>query len=129
MEPIEIFYLDDLNRKKGFIIFDWDKAAKLHRMMVFDWDKAAKLIRERKPEEAFAGLKNDWEYTGGLIYRDGQIVRDTDTYLASVWAIPELMMDGEFIACYRMRYEVPNWDSQTKWPRSAVSILMGDNNA
>ena len=92
-------------------------------LMVFDWDKAAKRIAEVHPETASAGLKSDWEWTGGEIYRNGEPVTDEYTYLASTWATPELEMDGEVEPCYRMQSEVPEWDSDTKWPYSALKIL------
>ena len=92
-------------------------------LMVFDWDKAAQLINERKPECAYAGLRDDWEYTGGIIYRNGKPVKDSYTYLSSTWAVPELDLDGEIIECYRMKHETPGWDSETKWPKSALLIL------
>lgn len=91
--------------------------------MVFDWDRAARLIRERKPERASAGLRSDWEYTGGTIYEDGKPVMDDYTYLASTWAVPELDMDGDIVECFRMEHEVPGWNSKTKWPKSALDIL------
>lgn len=91
--------------------------------MVFDWDKAAKLIRERKPEWASAGLRSDWEYTGGTIYEDGKPVKSKYTYLASTWAVPELDMDGDIVECYRMESEVPGWNEDTSWPASALAIL------
>lgn len=93
--------------------------------MVFDWDTAARLIKERQPYVACAGLRGDWEYTGGAIYRDGKTVNEY-TYLASTWAIPELTIDGEVIPCYVMKHET-KWDAKTKWPKSALKILKGDN--
>ena len=95
-------------------------------LMVFDWDKAAEIIREKKPEEASAYLKDDREWTGGVIYQNGEIVLDTYTYLASTWATPMLDI-GEVndIPCYRMEDQVPGWDSGTKWPQSAIDILEG----
>lgn len=91
--------------------------------MVFDWDKAAEIIRDRKPEWASAGLRSDWEWTGGTIYENGKIVTSDYTFLASTWAVPELEIDGEIIPCYKMQHEVPGWDSDTKWPKSARAIL------
>ena len=90
---------------------------------VFDWDKAAQLIRERKPNVAGAGLRGDWEWTGGVIYRDGQPVLDSYTYLYSAWATPELELDGELIECWREPTEQLGWGSDTKWPESALRIL------
>lgn len=96
-------------------------------MMVFDWDKAAELIKERKPECASAGLRDDWEYTGGTIYENGEPVMDSYTYLSSTWAVPELNMDGDIIECFRMEHEVPEWNSDTKWPQSALDIMSTEN--
>ncbi len=93
-------------------------------LMVFDWDKAAKIIKERKPLLASAGLRDDWEWTGGDIYCEGKPIMDSYTYLASTWAVPELMLDGEeVIPCYRMQSETPNWNAETKWCQSALDIL------
>lgn len=91
-------------------------------MKVFDWDKAARIIAERNPERAAAGLRGDWEYTGGVIYEDGNPVFDDYTYLASTWATPELEIDDAIIECYVMEYDT-EWDSDTKWPESALKIL------
>lgn len=91
-------------------------------MKVFDWDNAARIIAERKPEYAAAGLRGDWEYTGGTIYENGKPVHDDYTYLASTWATPELDIDGEIVECYVMEHDT-EWDSDTKWPESALKIL------
>ena len=91
--------------------------------MVFDWNKAAMLIRDRKPKNASAGLRGNWEYTGDTIYKDGKPVRKCDPYLASTWAVPELYMDGDIVECYRMAHEVPRWNAKTRWPQSALEIL------
>ena len=91
--------------------------------MVFDWDKTAALIREHKPDHAMAGLKDDFEYTGGTIYEAGKPVRNGRTYLASTWATPQLVMDEETHDCYRMESDTPGWNEKTKWPASAIAIL------
>ena len=109
MDTLKAFAMGDANRGK--------------EQMVFDWDKAAKRIAKVRPEIASAGLRDDWEWTGGEIYRDGNPVKDSLTYLASTWATPELEMDGEVEPCYRMKSEVPDWDSGTKWPDSALKML------
>jgi hypothetical protein len=98
-------------------------------LMVFDWDKAARIIKENKPKRASAGLKDDWEWTGGDIYVNNDIVphEDSYTYLASTWAIPELNIDGAIIDCYKMQSQTDNWDAKTYWPDSALLILFEDN--
>ena len=93
--------------------------------MVFDWDKAAEIIRATGANYAAAGLRDDWEYTGGTIFEDGKPCMDDYTFLASTWAKPELSVNGENIECYRMESETPGWDSDTKWPDSALAILQG----
>lgn len=100
---------------------------------VFDWNKAAEIIKERKPTRASAGLSGDWEYTGGDIFVDGKpLEKDkTYTYLASVWATPELELvnqygDVEKIDCWILRNadnNPENWNANTFWPDSALAIL------
>lgn len=100
--------------------------------MVFDWNKAARLIVENRPKLARAGLRSDWEYTGGTIYEDGQgLVLDSNTFLASTWAVPELELDGVLMDCYIMEADMPKeWGevgSDVKWPESSLLILRGSN--
>ena len=102
--------------------------AESHRgdpFMVFDWDKAAQIIREKQPKYALAGLRYDWEYTGGIIYENGKPIKECDTFLQSNWAIPELMIDGAVIECYKLKKDTPGWGPETKWPESALKILEG----
>ena len=89
---------------------------------VFDWDKAAKIIKERKPETASAGLAEDWFWTGGTIYENGKPVKNEYTFLASRWATPVLILDGEEIDCYQPK-GYHGWNEDTKWPESALKIL------
>ena len=107
----------------SFAAFAMGVANRGKELMVFDWDKAARLICERKPEYADAFLQLDREWTGGCIFENGGWTRNSYTYLASIWAIPTIDIDGEEIECYRMQHEVPDWGSDTKWPESAVKIL------
>ena len=90
---------------------------------IFDWNKAAELIREHKPQEASAGLIEDWGYTGGVIFEDGEAVTDRYTYLQSIWATPYLVMDGVKYECYVGEDDPHGWDSDTKWPDTALAIL------
>ena len=94
-------------------------------MRVFDWDKAARLIVEQKPEIASAGLSEDWGCTGGTIYKDGRVNKESYTYLASIWATPAIKLDGRFVDCYIMESET-KWNEHTKWPESAMAILDGN---
>ena len=97
-------------------------------MMVFDWNKAAQLIRDNNPSTALAGLAGDWSWTAGEIYQNGASVPKDETYmyLASLWATPELEMDGLRQDCYLLEDKEPEgWDAKTYWPESALSILRG----
>ena len=113
----------------AWMAFAMAEASRDKERMVFDWDKAARLIKERKPEKAYAGLRGDWEYTGGMIYEDGKPVKDDYAFLASTWAVPELDMDGDVVECYRLQHEVPKWGSNTMWPKRALDILSGNTRA
>lgn len=109
----------------SFTAFAVGEANRGKETMVFDWDKAARIIKKRNAQTASAGLKGDWEWTGGEILRDGKPVpkEETYTYLASTWAIPELDVDGKIIPCFKMKHELPEYDSDTYWPQSALNIL------
>jgi hypothetical protein len=91
---------------------------------VFDWDKAARIIRERNVTNAEAGLSGDLEWTGGPIVKDGKPVPadDTYTYLASVWATPVLIIDGDETDCW-ISADKTDWTAKTYWPDSARAIL------
>ena len=104
--------------------FMMGKANRGKELMVFDWVKAAKLIKKRKPARASAGLSQDWEYTGGDIWKNGKPVpkEDTYTFLASTWATPELDIDGEIVDCFIMKSET-EWDEKTYWPDEALKIV------
>jgi len=105
--------------------FTMGRANRGKELMVFDWEKAARIIKERGAKEASAGLRGDWNWTGGDIMKNGKPVprEDTYTYLASTWAVPELEIDGELIPCYKMQSKTPKWDSSTYWPDEAIKIL------
>lgn len=105
--------------------FAMGSAHRDNELMVFDWIKAAEIIKERKPQEAIAGLSSDMEWTSGEIWANGAPVPRDETYvfLASTWATPVIMIDYEEIDCYKMQSETPGWDSDTYWPQEALAVL------
>lgn len=107
--------------------FAMGEANRHRRLKVFDWIKAADLIREHRPSVAEAGLAKDWEYTGGVIYAEGQPVTDQYTFLHSTWAIPTLLMEGRDYSCWRYEDDQEwGWTSDTKWPVEALKVLKGE---
>lgn len=110
-----------------FSAFARGEANRNKEMMVFDWEQVARLIKERGAKNASAGLRGDWEWTGGPILRGGVPVPkdETYTYLSSTWAVPELELDNDSIKipCYKMEKELPGWGSDTYWPKEALDIL------
>ena len=95
-------------------------ANKANTMKVFDWDKAAHLMKDKKAVHAEAGLSGDWSCTGGTILDGGKPSKGY-TYLASTWATPTLIVDGEEIDCWIYETDT-DWDSGTSWPQSALDI-------
>lgn len=112
MNTLQAFIMGEANRGK--------------EEMVFDWDEAARRIKASGCKSASAGLRDDWEYTGGSIFKNGEPNFADYTFLASTWAVPELKINGKKKPCYKMQSETPGWDCDTKWPESALKILKGE---
>lgn len=91
--------------------------------MVFDWEEAARRIVSSKTLHASAGLRGDWDWTGGVIFEYGRVFRERRTYLSSTWAVPELEINGKRTPCFKIKSAAPDWDATTFWPKSALLIL------
>lgn len=102
--------------------FEKGRANKGKEKRVFDWVAAAKKIKEKNPQIAKAGLQDDFEYTSGVIYEDGEVVRSEFCYLKSNWAIPVLVMDDEVYECFLME-EQTEYNENTMWPDEALAII------
>ena len=87
-------------------------------MKYLDWEKAKQLIKEHPDSIIYAGLMEDWEWTSGLIYAQGNFY-DGYVYGASCWATPILDIDGEEVECWT--YE------ETKEGSGKPDWLYGDN--
>lgn len=95
------------------------------RDRVLDWDKAAALINERQAGTAEAGIDADWKSTGRTILDDGRPVDLDPFWLASCWAVPHLILDGQAsVPCWRWQDEA-SWDASAFWPPSALAVLHG----
>src|SRR5574343_1179603 len=91
------------------------------QLMVFDWNAAAAYLRDNGIKDASAGLSGDLGYTSGVILRDGKPVTDDYTYLASMWAVPVLVL-GDDTEVPMVTSEASGFDESTKWPASALAI-------
>ncbi len=109
--------------------FAQELQSRLHskHAMVFDWIKAATIIRDQQPTIARAGLRDDWKYTRGTIWRDGKptLRKDKYTFLAYLWATTVLKLNSKAAAieCYQQYDELPNYDQSTFWPVEALAIV------
>lgn len=104
---------------------------KRNDLKAFDWDKAAQIIKEQLKIHpgliAEAGLQGDWDYTGGVIFKNGEPYDNADTYLSSTWAIPTLIIfDGlgdEVLEMECWTEESDRFHSGSKWDSTSIDIL------
>ncbi len=94
----------------------------------FDWEQCAKIILEKHNqfETARAGLAEDWALTNAIIFKNGEIIENTDEnvfpYFYSDWATPILDLDGEEIECWTEN--IPNdFDDKKLWTEESKKIL------
>ena len=57
-------------------------------MKKFDYDKAREICKQEDVVYAEGGLKEDWNWTAGTIYEDGEFDEDGVGYDHSIWATP-----------------------------------------
>lgn len=129
MDTFECAIRAQLARKEGqkLKVFDWDKAACIIKTFLMALQKRGTLLC------VYAGLRADAGNTTDVIFEDGKVVtEDRLCYLASIWDTPVLTLyitddtgneSEKEIECWRYKDEVPQWDSNTLWPESALKIL------
>lgn len=116
---------------EGFLILKQNKQKKQNKTQkAFDWDKAAKIIKEKYKEFpnliAEAGLQGDWEYTGGVIFENGEPTNDNYTYLSSNWATPTLLLFDGYTEIDEIDCSIEKSDrfnADTKWDEQSLKIL------
>lgn len=70
---------------------------------VLDWEKTAEIVN-RTSEDVWAGLKEDWECTSGLIAKGGNPTSNERVYVWSRWATPVVVVGdqwGDEIECWK----------------------------
>lgn len=69
------------------------------QMKYIDWRMVQRIVEEHPDSVIYAGLREDWGYTSGLIYAKGKYY-DGYVFGQSNWATPIVDVDGEEIECY-----------------------------
>lgn len=88
MDSLKAFYMGEAARAAG------------NKPRQLDWEKAREICEQHKGDVIYAGLKDDMEWTAGLIY-DGEKRVKEYVYVASVWATPVLEIDGKEVECWK----------------------------
>lgn len=78
-----------------------------------DWNKVKEIIETHKNAVIYAGLREDWNNTSGLIYARGDYY-DGYVYGASRWATPIVDVDGVEIECWTTD-ETPEGSGKPDW--------------
>lgn len=102
----------------GFFGADAVATKPIGDMKYMDWEKVKQIIEENPSAIIYAGLREDWNNTSGLIFAEGNYY-DGYVFGASVWATPIVDVDGEEIECWT--YE------STKEGSGKPNWLYGDN--
>lgn len=69
------------------------------KMKYMDWEKVKQIIETHQNAIIYAGLREDWNNTSGLIYARGKYYNGY-VYGASCWATPIVDVDGAEIECW-----------------------------
>lgn len=75
-------------------------------MKYMDWDKVREIIKANPDKEIYAGLREDWNNTSGLIYDNGEYYSGGILYNQSCWATPIVDIDGDEIECWTYEKEL-----------------------
>lgn len=82
-------------------------------MKYMDWKKVQQIVNEHPDSVIYAGLMEDWNNTGRLIFAKGEYYNG-NVYGSSVWATPIVDVDGEEIECWTYEkteegHSKPSW--------------------
>jgi hypothetical protein len=69
------------------------------RTKYMDWNKVQKIVDENPNSVIYAGLREDWNNTSGLIFARGEYYNGY-VYGCSNWATPIVDVDGKEIECW-----------------------------
>ncbi len=95
----------------GFLGPEFVATQPVGKMKYMDWNKVIKILSEHTDSVIYAGLREDWNNTSGLIFAHGMFYAGY-VYGASVWATPIVDVDGEEIECWT--YEETPWGASDK---------------
>lgn len=83
------------------------------KMRYMDWEKVKEIIETHQNAIIYAGLREDWNNTSGLIYAKGKYYNGY-VFGASSWATPIVDVDGVEIECWTTEETIegadkPSW--------------------
>lgn len=84
-----------------------------NKMKYMDWSKVLDIVKSHPGSVIYAGLREDWNNTSGLIYARGKYY-DGYVYGCSMWATPIVDVDGEEIECWT-EIETVECSSKPDW--------------
>ena len=70
------------------------------RMKYMDWKKVDEVIAAHPTATIYAGLREDWSYTSGVIYSNGTYYDGGCLYCESSWATPIVDIEGKEFECW-----------------------------
>lgn len=84
---------------------------------VLDWMAALYYISKANGKSVYAGLSEDWDYTCGVIYENGRLVRDERVFIVARESTPCVAIgsrNSERIPCWRTTHDrlttgAPDW--------------------
>ena len=101
------------NFTAGFLGPEFIATRPISKMKYMDWQKVQQIVNENPDAVIYAGLREDWGYTSGLIYAKGKYYNGY-VYGESCWATPIVDVDGKEIECWtheetKEGHRKPHW--------------------
>jgi hypothetical protein len=99
-----------------------------NRPRVLDWEKVARYIIEIGGNcVVYAGIQEDWDNTGGIIYDHGEVVHN-EAYTTSIWGTPTIVVyiegRNKRIDADSIFYKEAN-EHIHDWTAESIAILEG----
>lgn len=97
---------------------------KSYQYKTIDWEKVMQLISTYKPDYAIIGMKENWNSTAIVIFKDDTILITSHAQEFTNWATPVILIDGDIIECYkRVDHSYIRNNCNSTWPRNYCSAF------